>query len=292
MPRLLKISALLVCMLHGSRAVGLPDAGEVYRQVPNRLQPPAPTPERPPRLESQVGKPARPGGGEPANVTFTVSRLAFEGISVFPADELSALAQDFMGRPITFAELGQAIARIEARYRQAGYLIATAFIPPQEVRDGIVQVRVYEGRISAIEVRPLEGVRLDTSLVERMVRQGLPGEILQERELESALLRVNAIPGIRARVVVQRGALEGTAKLVVLVAEEKALSLTVAVHNGANRYSGGQRADVQAQWTDPSGAGDLMLLNISHSQGSDFARGTYWRPLGVRADRTLTHPAD
>jgi hemolysin activation/secretion protein len=48
--------------------------------------------------------------------------------------------------------------RITQRYRDAGYALAQAYLPPQEVGDGAVTIVVAEGRYGKIDTRNESGL--------------------------------------------------------------------------------------------------------------------------------------
>ena len=60
------------------------------------------------------------------------------GNSVFTAAELLALIASWTGADRTLSDLEAAAGRITQYYRAHGYLIARAFVPAQDVGDGIV----------------------------------------------------------------------------------------------------------------------------------------------------------
>jgi hemolysin activation/secretion protein len=42
--------------------------------------------------------------------------------------------------------------RITKAYKDKGYVVARAFVPAQDVRDGVVEIRVVEGRYERIDI--------------------------------------------------------------------------------------------------------------------------------------------
>lgn len=116
------------------------------------------------RVEERLPAPVRPlpESTAPANVktapdtqidmaafpAFTLRWVAIEGTSAPEATE--ACTQKFIGKtvgPIELSELTQCITQL---YRSRGFFLSRAIVPPQEIQDGALKVKVIEGYIAAI----------------------------------------------------------------------------------------------------------------------------------------------
>ena len=94
--------------------------------------------------------PAAPPAGEA--VRFTVREIRFTESAILPAEALAELAGPYTGREVSLAELRELTARIDAAYRERRVVTARAVIPPQDVSDGVVDIRLVEGRVGEIAV--------------------------------------------------------------------------------------------------------------------------------------------
>lgn len=83
----------------------------------------------------------------PTNTPLMLHKVRFEGGTVYPLSELREHFQPLMGRQTTFGELQQFTDRLTERYRGDGYLLSYAYLPPQDVSEGRVQVVLVEGYI-------------------------------------------------------------------------------------------------------------------------------------------------
>lgn len=110
-----------------------------------------------------------------------------EGLS--PAD-FADISESYVGRSVDAAAL-QALARaIADRARSRGYVFASAAIPAQQLRMGIVQVVVDEGGVDEVRIAGSDNARL------RRVLGKLTGGKLRKALLERQLLLAGDIPGI------------------------------------------------------------------------------------------------
>lgn len=97
-------------------------------------------------------QPNRLGGGQPVRV----SSFQFEGNTVFTDAELAALLAPLANRDITTQELQTARDTLTRHYIENGYVTSGAMIPDQEVSDGVVTLRISEGRLTSVRA---EGTR-------------------------------------------------------------------------------------------------------------------------------------
>lgn len=115
----------------------LPDRGENRQEVPipNPLQqnlPPLPEPSPPaPLPEAEQLLPPVPAPAQPAELpnipgTIKVDRFEVVGSAVFSKQELDATLEDFVGRPLTFAQLLQARSAVSQLYISKSYHIWSA----------------------------------------------------------------------------------------------------------------------------------------------------------------------
>ena len=70
--------------------------------------------------------------------------------------------QRLAGRELSLADLDQAAARVTKFYRQSGYPVARAYVPAQEIKDGVVEIAVLEGRFGKLDLH--NNSRLSDSL--------------------------------------------------------------------------------------------------------------------------------
>ncbi|MEA3004404.1 MAG: hypothetical protein QOH81_3192 [Sphingomonadales bacterium] len=192
-------------MLHGVKQAGMlaafllglvPGAvmaqSQADRADPSRLRQemreerPAAAPVRQPlRLQqAQAGESAAFG-------TVLVGAVHVEGIVALPASAFGPAIEPFLGRQLGAAELRDLATAIANVARQAGYGLATAQVPQQTIRDGILRVVVDEGRIDAVEptgtgadaVRPLLGKLVN-------------GRPVRTADLERQLLLAGDVAGV------------------------------------------------------------------------------------------------
>ncbi|MEY4519018.1 MAG: hypothetical protein RLZZ499_1617, partial [Cyanobacteriota bacterium] len=81
-----------------------------------------------------------------------VKNFEVVGSTIFTQPELNQALKSYLNRPLTLAELFQARSTITKLYTDQGYVNSGAYLPPQELNDGTVQIAVLEGKFEEINV--------------------------------------------------------------------------------------------------------------------------------------------
>lgn len=249
--------ATLLCVMAGAQAqqIAPPTAGDVLRSV----QPPvAPTPRAADADAVQVNKPA-PAALSSSTVRFQVRGLKITGATVFSNEMLTSLVGDLMGKHVTLAELQAAAQRITDQYEQAGYAVARAVLPEQDIVDGVVEFLVLEGRVGKVSTDNQSLV--NDGQVARMLGHVEPGAVVHEPSLERRLLLLGETPGVsRATVNLQPGTGTGETDLNFLVEPGPRVSGQVDADNHGNRYTGYNRISSTVNVNSPLGIGDQLQV--------------------------------
>src|SRR5579871_3326898 len=151
---MMKIALLAVALLASSQSAlaqapdtrGLGGGGQLH-QIP-----PAPAPQRAiPEIRIEPGAvPAAPGQDQ---IRIPVKSLRVTGQTLYSEAELIAIAEFKPGSELTFADLRAMASRIADYYHRNGYIVAQAYLPAQDIKDGAVTIAVIEGRYGNIDLR-------------------------------------------------------------------------------------------------------------------------------------------
>lgn len=181
----------------------------------------------------------------PADTRMVLHKVRFEGGTVFPLSDLREHYQPLIGHHVTLGELQQYTERLTERYRQEGYLLSYAYLPPQDVADGRVNVVLVEGYIRDYRVDGDIGPASD--YLQQLLTQLEAERPLTRETLERYLGLAERLPGvsIEAELAMAQTA-DGAARLTVH-ARRKPFGATVVVADS-------NRDDPQALLTATSNA--------------------------------------
>jgi hemolysin activation/secretion protein len=274
---MLKFSLVTIMLLTTSQTALAqqipPGAGGQLQQIP-----PAPAPEKA-EPELQIQPPSSADDAVTGGATVRVDSVRVTGNSLFPEASLIEAANIRPGSDLTLAELRNAAARIAAYYNVRGYILAQAYLPAQDVKDGSVTIAVVEGRYGKIDLRNRSHLSDGTA---RRVLSGLDsGEPVANAPLERRLLLLSDIPGVRVTSTLAPGAEVGTSDLIVDITPGRRVTGSVEADNGGNRYTGAYRLGGTVYLNNFAGIGDQFSLRLLGSTGGlAYGRAAYQAPIG------------
>lgn len=264
--------ALVIC--GASAAQTPPDAGKLRQEIERNLPPAMPQPKlapppSPPPMTALAGK-------------VFVKQFRFAGNQALSEATLQSVLAGWTQRELSFAQLQEAAAAIGAAYRAAGRVVR-AYLPRQEISDGVVTIQIVEARFGAvrIEVAPGVHIRAAPERLRALVEANqAPGQPLQAVALDRALLLLEELPGVRASGSLQEGRAPGETDVVLTVADAPLFGADASADNTGSRATGAARLAANLQLNSPFGLSEQASLNLVHTAGSDYARLACSMPLG------------
>ena len=270
----ISLACLLACSAISASAQVRPDAGQTQREV----QPTAPV--RPAPSTAPISVQALPAAaGSAAGSMITPSSFSFSGHSVLSAQELGAALQEGIGKAQSLAQLNQLVAKITALYRSKGYPFARAFLPPQDIKDGQVSVRIVEGQHGTTQLTNTSSIR--NSVIQSVLAPLASGQPIQDATLQRQMLLLQDLPGIQPNAALVPGAAVGTADLRVAVNPGTAVFGSGEIDNFGGAFTGRTRLSAGLGFNNLAGLGDqLNLRGMSSGQGLTYLRAGYQMPIG------------
>lgn len=199
------------------------------------------------RVQAPSAAVANLGGDVP------VGAIVIVGAETLRPSDFAAVVGDYVGRSLQPADLKALAQRVAELARARGYVFASAWIPQQTVANGVLNVRLDEGRIHAVRIKGAADPG-----VTRALNRLANGRPVSRRELERALLLAGDLPGVRITETKYQREAEGGVLLVD--ASQNRFVGNVQVDNRGSGDVGPVRVRVRA---DANGAflpGDQLSL--------------------------------
>lgn len=264
--------ALLLSIMPPALALP-PNSGTVLQGTkPPVIQQPA---GQAPVITVEGQQPATTSGGE----TVPVKGFRFSGESPVPESELLNLTKSEAGKELDLSQLNTLAGKITQYLRQQGYLVAFAYIPAQDIKDGTVEIAVVPGKYGQIKISG--NARFSPDRLKAMLFAVQPGDVISRMPLERALLLGGDLAGISIKATLAPGAAAGTADLILETANTAKMSGAAYADNWGNRYTGRTRNGTQVSVNNPSGTGDTFSFGglTTFARLDDYNLG-YSAPLG------------
>ncbi len=198
----------------------------------------------------------------PAQVA-TIQNLEVSGNTIFKA-EITKIIESNFGKTLTLEELNGIADAITTLYVSAGFVNSLAFLPPQNISNGIVKIQVVEGRIDDIKVEGLQ--RLNPDYVISRVRLAQLNPFNRDRlEDELKLLRVNPLfENVEASL--RPSNKSGESILIIKIKEANPLIVNFSTDNYSPTTVGGEKFGVSATYLNLfAGTGDELSVGYSRS---------------------------
>ena len=263
-----------LCLATHGQNLPIPDAGSLRQQIEQQRElhlPQAVRPERvspPPEIQAPVGMTVRP------------QSFRLVGNTLLSAEQLAPALVDFTDRALDFAGLQRATDAVAAAYRDAGWL-ARVYLPEQDISTGTVTLQVVEARFAGTRFEGEPSRLLMRSEIEAYFQvQQQQDQPLNAHALDRALLLADDLPGLSVAGTLVPGARDGQTALVLQTTDEPLVYGDIGLDNTGARSTGSNRVTANMNVNSPGGRGELLSLNLLHTQGSDYGRVALTVPDG------------
>ncbi|WP_066093865.1 ShlB/FhaC/HecB family hemolysin secretion/activation protein [Xanthomonas massiliensis] len=204
-----------------------------------------------------------------AHAPLQISAIHIQGASAHPAQgldtaslqaranqALSQLSGGHLPAQVTLAQLKGIADELTRMYQQAGFLVARAYVPAQKIgADGSVRIDIVEGTVGKVTLEGNTRYADDLLLAPAL---GLQGAVLRQQDLQSALLRLDDLPGVTVTSLLKPGALPGQTDVVLQAHQSNPVQYSIGANNYGTDSTGRYRAQVGLDWNSPLGLGDHL----------------------------------
>jgi hemolysin activation/secretion protein len=286
--RPLSLALVLLCLASGAgsaRAQASPpapattDPAQLQRQREalerERLAPP-PKPVAP-RLTAPAPESAETASA--AGPSFVLKRVEFAPPSqLLTAEQLDAVVQPQLGKPVTFADIRRLAEQLNALYLTQGHLTARVFVPSQKIADGVLKVQLVEARL--VELRPPADSRLSPRFLDDLLATPV-GALIDAPALNERLTRLHRNTDNRIGLAFQPAATAEPGFSVVQVQTEEPPFWTarLSANNEGADSVGKHQLSAQLALNNLLGRTDKLSLLLIRSKGSTSGNLQYSVPL-------------
>lgn len=199
--------------------------------------------------------------------SFVLTSVIFEGNTVFSTAELEKFAAPLLGQTVRLSNLKEIARQITLLYRSKGYLTSRAYIGPQEIADGVVTIKLLEGRLDRTVV---EGNRyFSTGLIEEMAVLPSDGPF-QYTQLEKRLRFVNRNPDMDLSAVLTPGDRPETSNLNLKTDDKFPIHGYYEFNNHGTKFTHRSRHTVTGIHNNFLGRADMLSVTGSIAEEDAF----------------------
>ncbi|MEK7286083.1 MAG: ShlB/FhaC/HecB family hemolysin secretion/activation protein [Nitrospirota bacterium] len=210
----------------------------------------------------------------------------FTGNTTIPVSDLYALLAAYINQPYNLETLKKAVDSVSEEYRQRGLDIARAYLPEQDIEDGIIEITIFEGKLGEIHVTGNKNYSTDfirrflsAAILPDTVESssdvgttsaGVPTPAVTSTALERGLLILNTeFADLKVMAGLDQGKELGTVDVHAKVEDDSPFHATVSVNNFGSPTVSRWRLGVQMDWTNAILPGSHFNLGILVGEKTD-----------------------
>ena len=268
---------------------------------PSTVEHPAPAPKvtapaSPPTpaqsIEERSAPTAPESSRQPARGAI-VKGFLFNGNTVIGKEQLESITEPYIGQPLELLLLESAAQAVTDYYRKKGYTLASAYVPQQDIKFGVVELAVLEGRIGDITVSGNK--YYSSSFIKGHFAQAMEENVARNESLERGLLLLNEYSGLKTSATLEPGKSAGATDVHVTAEDKRPLHFMLDMNNygfnNISRYRFGAGVEVGNVLVD---GGTLSLNGImgNHPNQLLFGMANYSMPIGVHGTKLVVGGSD
>ena len=210
-----------------------------------------------------------------------------EGDESISLVELSPLLDSYRNRELTMGEINEAANKVTVLFRNKGYLVARAYVPKQNMQNGVLLIKVIVGKYGQFKMN-------NSSLIKDSMLQGVfdhvrkASPVITQTALERPILLVGDMPGaVMPMVSIASGKEPGTSDFTVETHASNRVSGFAFADNYGSRFTGKNRLSAGLEVNSPFRIGDKLSLNGMSTEGAGLLNGrtAYAFPLSYNGLR-------
>lgn len=218
---------------------------------------------------------------------FMLAAVDIAGATVIAHEEIARVYGPYLRRQVSQADLLKITDGITELYRHKGYALSRAFIPPQDVKDGRVQVKVVEGYIGDILIEGDDSQRFGAGEFLRPITAERP---LRLATFERHLLLLSDTPGVRIKDTILKEVGEATGRFRLTVQIETWRTFAnIDLDNRGTSEIGPLQSFITTAVNSAAAKGDTWALNVLTIPNSPeeliYVGGIVEMPIGTQGVR-------
>lgn len=220
-------------------------------------------------------------------VSFKLKSINITGNTVFPTYVLMRLVDFKIGQEVTINDLIISANEITDYYQGKGYISTIAYLPPQKVKDGTIEIKILEGKYGNVTINPgrwerssyLNKKYLDDNNIK-------PNEVLNVKDVRKVLTEMTTEEYMKGAVsFADNEESEEFSDVTLDVKDRFPINLDLRYDNQGREAIGTQRGVLYAGLHNVTGHGDTLMGTLAMSSRSIGAGGMYSIPIAKNDTR-------
>ncbi|MBE7704288.1 MAG: ShlB/FhaC/HecB family hemolysin secretion/activation protein [Cyanobacteria bacterium SIG29] len=220
-------------------------------------------------------------------VSFKLKEINITGNTAFPTHVLMRLVDFKIGQKVTINDLIMSANDITDYYQAKGYISTIAYLPPQKVQNGKIEIKILEGKYGNVEINPGRWERASYLNKHYLEDNNIkPGNVLNVKDVRAALQEMSTEEYMQGSVsFADNEESEEFSDVTLDVKDRFPLNFDIRYDNQGREAIGTHRGVIYAGLHDVTGHGDTLMGTVSMSSRSIGAGGIYSIPIAKNDTR-------
>lgn len=211
-----------------------------------------------------------------AGLTFELKSIDFDPSVVLGQNELSKLAQPYLNKQINIDALYELVYKVNALYKEKGYVVCRASLQPQTIHAGHVHIKLVEGKTGTVTVAGNKNTR-DSYIKKRLPLK--PDEVSNLKQLSDSVLWFNGTNDVQLRIKLKAGEKNGTTDYEITAYEPQHQHGYVLFDTAGSESTGIWREGLGWYTRSLTGNRDNLNLYLMRSDGTKSGSVNYSIPI-------------
>ena len=249
------------------------EAGSLQQQIERNQTFKFPRQTMPPLPKPIASKPD-------AGMKILVKSFKAQGNTLLTEQQIQDLLVAYQNTEMSFSEIENVVVELADLFRKAGWTVK-AYLPEQDVKDGIVLIQLVEARLGRVIIDGEVPTPATAESLRRIIQaKQASGDYLNGNAIDRALLIANDISGVYITGNLTEGKADAETDLILKASAKPFKDGNLTLDNTGSKGTGTSRFALNLNLNNLIQNGDQLNGSTIQTQASQYARLGWKVPVG------------
>jgi hemolysin activation/secretion protein len=192
-----------------------------------------------------------------------ITQVDVYGSTILADSAIAKLKRRYVNRELTSREIQGAADLVNRAYRREGYITSYAYVNPDKLGAGILEIQVKEGRVGKITIQGNKNFS-ESVLRKKVTLQ--EGDLLNFKKLNQDLFVINKHQDRKADLKIEPNIGTGISDIVITVKDRNPFHVTLQADNYGSEYIGYRRYKTYFLHNNLTGHDDSLQFKVQMAE--------------------------
>jgi hemolysin activation/secretion protein len=217
-----------------------------------------------PKIEQPPAQETEPSTSQEKTL---IKQIIVTGVTLIKQKDVDSIVSANSNKELYMRDMQKIADLITDLYRKKGYVTSRAYLPPQKIESGVLEVRVVEGITGDINIK---GNRYFKTALLRNKITLKKGDPFDYEILKKGMSRINEQPDLNAKAVLAPGKEPGTTDVVLEIKDKLPIHAGFTYDNYASRFLDKDRIKTTVSHNNLLGFEDIFTMQYQLTEGENY----------------------